>query len=81
MIYLIIFLLMINSSALTEGTELGMHCCEMKFSIKSNHATNGFDPLFLSLDEVKQTCRESHTDLSNAGLADLAYCSKELKTL
>lgn len=74
-------LLVTFSSALTEGTQTQMLCCDMKFSLKLHKDTNGFDPLFLSLAEVKQNCINSHKDLAKVGMSDLAYCSKELGTL
>lgn len=54
---------------------------EMCYDPIKNASTNGYDPAFLKLPIVLETCQESHKDLSAVGMKDLGYCSKELGTL
>lgn len=56
-------------------------CSFQCYDLQKNPQTNGYDPAFLADPQVKQSCQESHADLSAAGLPDLGYCSKALGTL
>ena len=56
-------------------------CISLCFDPVKNASTKGFDPKFLEQSDVKQTCLESHADLSVLGLKDLNYCDPSLGTL